>query len=134
MLFAIDRFHQFSREKASPFPPGVLQAWTSDFLALLKSPDPTVRLIAALPMGTRPGVPGRTVRKGSVISQLMSGLRHSDFSLRMESQTVLEKLTIRESCLDPTDPDYQREPEIKAWEKWWSIEKKRIAQQKLPGS
>ena len=131
MLFAIDRFDQFSQEKRSPFPPGALRAWTSDVLGLLKSPDPTVRLIGACEVGARPGLPGRTVRKGVIIPVLLAGLRHSELSLRIRSQTTLEALTGRDSCLDPTDPDAEREPEIKAWESWWNIEKRKLARETL---
>ena len=134
MLFAIDRFHQFSQEKASPFPPGALRTWTSDLLGLLKSSDPTVRLIGAIVAGARPGIPGRTVRKGAIIPELIAGLRQPELTFRLRSQTTLEALTGRDSCLDPTDTDPLRESEIKAWESWWNIEKKRLAPEKLPGS
>jgi len=133
MLFTIDRFYQFSQEKASPFPPGALRTWTSDLLGLLKSSDPTVRLIGAIVAGARPGIPGRTVRKGTIIPELIAGLRQPELTFRLRSQTTLEALTARDSCLDPTDPDPLREPEIKAWESWWSLEKKRIAREKLGG-
>jgi hypothetical protein len=134
MLFAIDRFHQFSQETASPFPPGVLRTWTSDLLALLRSPDRTVRLIGALAIGARPGIPGRTVRKREIIQELIAGLRHQELSLRIGSQNTLEALTGRDSCLDPTDTDPLRGSEIKAWESWWNTEKKRLGPEKLPGS
>jgi hypothetical protein len=134
MLFAIDRFHQFSQEKRSPFPPGALGKWTSDLLGLLKSPDPTVRLIVGIVIARRPGIPGRTLRKGEIVPELIAGLRHQELHLRIMSQTTLEALTGRDSCLDPSDPDAQREPEIKAWESWWGVEKKRIARETLPGS
>lgn len=134
MLFAIDRFHQFSQEKASPFPRGALRTWTSDLLGLLKSSDPTVRLIGAIVAGARPGIPGRTVRKGTIIPELIAGLRQPELTFRLKSQTTLEALTGRDSCLDPTDPDPLREPEIKAWESWWNAHKKGVGQEKLPGS
>ena len=131
MLFAIDRFHQFSQEKASPFPPEALGTWASDLVELLRSSDSTVRLIGALAAGARPGIPGRTVRKGAIIPELIAGLRHPELTFRIGSQTTLEALTARDSCLDPTDTDAQREPEIKAWESWWNVEKRRIAQEAL---
>ena len=100
-------------------------------MGLLKSPDPTVRLIAAIPIGVGEGIPGRVLRKGSIIAELIRGLRHPEFSLRIESQTVLERLTGRDPCMDPTDADVQREPVIKEWESWWNTERKRVGQEKL---
>lgn len=131
MLVAIDRFYQFSREKASPFPQDALGGWTADLLGLLRSRDHTVRLVGALAAGVRPGIPGTALRKDVVISKLISGLRHPEFVLRTRSQTTLEGLTGRDSCLDPTDIEAEREPEIKAWEIWWASQKGRIGAEKL---
>ncbi len=134
MLFAIDRFHQFSQQKSSPFPPGVQGVWTSDVVRLLKDRDPTVRLIGAIVVGQGPGIPGHAVLKGPIIRELIAGLRHSQFHLRIGSQTTLDTLTNWDSCLDPTDPEDLREPEIRKWERWWSIGKKKLSHEKLSGS
>ena len=98
-----------------------IKEWKRELILLLRGPDPELKTMAAITMGSLSGF--ADVSRSKLVPILIAGLRNEDFDIRLGAQQTLRKLTGEQFCIDPTDTIGEREVGIRKWKEWWAAAK-----------